>query len=73
MTREVVEVTGMVFKRQRYKEADVLAKIISKDMGIFTMLVRGALRPKSKLSASVLAFSYGNYQVLTSQKGLSEF
>lgn len=71
MTREVVEVTGIVFKRQRYKEADVLAKIISKDMGIFTMLVRGALRPKSKLSASVLAFSYGNYQVLTSQKGLS--
>ncbi|MCW8088895.1 DNA repair protein RecO [Lactobacillus jensenii] len=71
MVKEVVEVTGIVFKRQRYKEADVLAKIISKDMGIFTMLVRGALRPKSKLSASVLAFSFGKYQVLTSQKRLS--
>ncbi|KRL63653.1 DNA repair protein RecO [Lactobacillus psittaci] len=71
MAKEVVEITGIVFKRQRYKEADVLAKIISKDMGIFTMLVRGALRPKSKLSASVLAFSFGKYQVLTSQKGLS--
>lgn len=71
MVRELKEVHGIIFKRQKYKEADLLVKIMTRKDGIFTLVVRGALRPKSKLSASVMNFSYGDYVIYTSGKGLS--
>lgn len=71
MTRELKEVHGIIFKRQKYKEADLLAKIMTKEDGIITLVVRGALRPKSRLSAGVMNFSYGDYVIFTSGKGLS--
>ncbi|WP_297819039.1 DNA repair protein RecO [uncultured Lactobacillus sp.] len=71
MASELVDVSGIIFKRKRYKEADVLTKIITKQKGIFTIDVKGALRPKSKLGAATLNFSYGIYTVNTSNKGIS--
>ncbi|WEV50330.1 DNA repair protein RecO [Lactobacillus sp. ESL0731] len=71
MTRELKEVQGIIFKRQKFKEADLLAKIITKENGIITMIARGALRPKSKLGAALLNFSYGTYIIYTSGQGLS--
>ena len=59
MARELCEVQGLIFKRKKYKEADVLTKIMTKDHGIFTIDVRGALRPKSRLGAATLNFFYG--------------
>ena len=63
MVRELCEVQGLIFKRKKYKEADILTKIMTKDHGIFTIDVRGALRPKSRLGAATLNFSYGKYDV----------
>lgn len=71
MSYELQDVNGIIFKRKKYKEADVLCKIISKEKGIVTLDVRGALRPKSQLGASTLNFSYGNYTINTSDKGIS--
>ncbi|WEV70204.1 DNA repair protein RecO [Lactobacillus sp. ESL0785] len=71
MARELKEVQGIIFKRQKFKEADLLAKIITKENGIITMIARGALRPKSKLGAALLNFSYGTYVIYTSGQGLS--
>ena len=71
MTRELCEVQGLIFKRKKYKEADVLTKIMTEDHGIFTIDVRGALRPKSRLGAATLNFSYGKYIVNTNWKGIS--
>ncbi|WP_281828078.1 MULTISPECIES: DNA repair protein RecO [Lactobacillus] len=71
MTRELKEVQGIIFKRQKYKEADLLAKIITKEDGIITLVVRGALRPKSQLNAATLNFSYGRYVIYTNGRGLS--
>ncbi|QGV04621.1 DNA repair protein RecO [Lactobacillus acetotolerans] len=71
MARELKEVQGIIFKRQKYKEADLLAKIMTKGNGIITLIVRGALKPKSKLGAATLNFSYGNYVIYTSGHGLS--
>ena len=45
MARELKEVQGIIFKRQKYKEADLLAKIMTKQDGIMTLIVKGALRP----------------------------
>ena len=58
MVRELCEVQGLIFKRKKYKEADVLAKIMTKDHGIFTIDVIGALIPNSRLGAATLNFSY---------------
>ena len=71
MARELKQVHGIIFKRQKYHEADLLAKIITKNDGIITLVVRGALRPKSKLGAASLNFSYGDYVIVTSGHGLS--
>ena len=65
MARELCEVEGLIFKRKKYEEADVLAMIMTEDHGIFTIDVRGALRPKSRLGAASLDFSYGKYIVNT--------
>lgn len=71
MARELKEVQGIIFKRQKYKEADLLAKIMTKQSGIITLIVKGALRPKSRLSAATLNFSVGTYVIYTSGHGLS--
>lgn len=71
MVRELKEVKGIIFKRQKYHDADLLAKIITENNGIFTMLAHGALKPKSKLGAALLNFSYGTYVVYFSGHGLS--
>lgn len=72
MVKELTEVQGIIFKRKKFKEADLLVKIMTKNLGIFTMVVRGALRPKSQLGAVTLNFSYGKYDVYTSKSGLSQ-
>ncbi len=66
-----VQVHGVIFKRQRFKEADVLVKVLSQELGLFTLNVRGALRPKSKLGAATLNFSHGCYLVRTRRQGIS--
>ena len=71
MVRELEEVNGIIFKRQKYHEADLLAKIMTEKNGIFTLLARGALKAKSKLGASLLNFSYGTYVIYSSGHGLS--
>lgn len=71
MARGLKEVQGIIFKRQKYHEADLLAKIMTKKAGIITLIARGALKPKSKLGASLLNFSYGTYVIYTAGQGLS--
>lgn len=71
MARALKEVEGIIFKRQKYKEADLLAKILTKQSGIITLIVRGALKPKSRLASAVMNFSYGKYVIYTNGHGLS--
>lgn len=62
---------GIVVKRQRYREKDALVTIITKEYGFKTFLVRGTQGPKSKISGSVIPFSYGDYTGLIKDEGLS--
>lgn len=62
---------GIVVKRQRYREKDALVTIITKEYGFKTFLVRGTQGPKSKISGSVIPFSYGDYTGLIKGEGLS--
>lgn len=71
MSRQLIETEGVIFKRKKFKEADTLVKILTKDYGIITLDIRGALKPKSKLGAATLNFSYGKYVINTNFKGIS--
>ena len=69
--RELKEVQGIIFKRRKYKDTDLIVKIMTKNNGIISLIVKGAMRPKSKLNAANLNFSYGTYVIYTSGHGLS--
>ncbi|MBP2057056.1 DNA repair protein RecO (recombination protein O) [Lactobacillus colini] len=71
MTRQLVEVEGIVFKRKKFKEADILAKILTDQYGIITLEIKGALKAKSRLGGATLNFSYGNYVINTNFRGIS--
>lgn len=69
--RELKEVQGIIFKRRKYKDTDLIVKIMTKNNGIISLIVKGAMRSKSKLNAATLNFSYGTYVIYTSGHGLS--
>jgi len=62
---------GIVVRRQRYKERDALVTILTKEYGFKTFLVRGTQTAKSKISGSVITFSYGEYSGVIKNDGLS--
>lgn len=62
---------GIVVRRQRYKERDALVTILTKEYGFKTFLVRSTQTAKSKISGSVITFSYGNYSGIVKDDGLS--
>lgn len=62
---------GIVVRRQRYKERDALVTILTRDYGFKTFLVRGTQTAKSKISGSVITFSYGEYSGIIKEDGLS--
>lgn len=71
MAKQLTEVHGLIYHRQRYREADVLAAMVTKELGFMTVLVRGGLRAKSKLASATVNFSQGSYVVLQNGKGLA--
>lgn len=71
MAKQLTEVQGLIYHRQRYREADVLAAMVTKELGFITVLVRGGLRAKSKLASATVNFSKGSYVVLQNGKGLA--
>jgi len=62
---------GIVVRRQRYKERDALVTILTREYGFKTFLVRGTQTAKSKISGSVITFSYGEYSGVIKNEGLS--
>ncbi len=56
MAADLLDVHGLLFKRQQYKEADLLAKLWTKELGIVTVIAKGGMRPKSQLAAAVLLY-----------------
>ena len=62
---------GIVVRRQRYKERDALVTILTREYGFRTFFVRGTQNAKSKISGSVITFSYGEYSGVIKDNGLS--
>ncbi|MDD6416365.1 MAG: DNA repair protein RecO [Lactobacillus porci] len=73
MAFELLEVHGIIIKRQKYQEADLLAKLLTRELGPVTVILKGALRPKSKLASVALPFTEGTFTILTKRRGISQF
>lgn len=71
MQKAPTTIHGITYKRRPANEADVFVRVLSPEYGLFTMSVKGAKRPKSKLNSSVLNFSHGEYAVVINQNGIS--
>ena len=44
--RELKEVQGIIFKRRKYKDTDLIVKIMTKNNGIISLIVKGAMQKK---------------------------
>lgn len=71
MFKKDVTFDGIVIKNTRYKEADALVVILTKQYGVKTFLVRGVGKSKSKLAGSVIPYSNGQYIGSINDSGLS--
>ncbi|WP_413627361.1 DNA repair protein RecO [Fructilactobacillus vespulae] len=62
---------GILLYRQNYREHDMLVKFFTAEAGIKMFFVRGLNRPKSKLAADLIPFSFGTYEGELKEQGLS--
>lgn len=64
------KIDGLIIKAQDYGESHKLVTIISKKLGKFTALARGAKKPKSRMAAVTQPFIYARFFVYVN-RGLS--
>ncbi|WP_268913134.1 DNA repair protein RecO [Lentilactobacillus sp. SPB1-3] len=65
--------TGILMYQKAYREHDMLAKFITKQFGKKMFIVRGAKRQNFKNRAAVLPFTYGTFNGVIKEEGLSYF
>ncbi|MGR3741750.1 DNA repair protein RecO [Companilactobacillus sp. DQM5] len=62
---------GLVIKVKRYKENDALVYMITEQFGLKTFYIRGFGKSKSKLTGTLMPFSYGEYLGSINDNGFS--
>ncbi|GLB46908.1 DNA repair protein RecO [Philodulcilactobacillus myokoensis] len=62
---------GILLYRKPYKEHDLLIKFLTAEAGKKMFFVRGAMKPRFKMTADILPFTYGEYSGNLSPNGLS--
>ncbi len=65
------KIDGIIIRTQDYRESHKLVTIISKKLGKFTALARGAKKPKSRMAAVTQPFIYAQFFVYVNNSGLS--
>lgn len=62
---------GILLYTKAYRERDLLVKFLTREYGKKMFLVHGAKRPKFKMRAAILPFTYGLYNGDIKESGLS--
>ena len=57
------ETDGLVLRETRYKDADKILTLLTRDHGKLTVSARGALKPKYKNAASTQVLAYSRFQL----------
>lgn len=63
--------TGLIMKVSRYKENDALVYMITKEFSLKTFYVRGFGKAKSKITGSLMPYTYGEYLGSINDDGFS--
>lgn len=69
--RQLTDFTGVVMYSKPYRDRDLLVKYLTKEFGKKMFLIRGAKRPKFKMKAAILPFTYGVFTGSVVSDGLS--
>ncbi|MDO4912275.1 MAG: DNA repair protein RecO [Lactobacillus sp.] len=66
----MITITGIIFKRQKYNDSDLILKILTKEQGIISVIAKGVLKPKTKLQSACLTYTAGKF-IIIPKSGLS--
>ena len=68
---EVVKIKGIVIKEKAYGETSKILFIITKELGVISVLSKGCKRLKNKLRNCSSIFCYANYDIIYKENKLS--
>lgn len=67
----ITKIEGIIIKETPFKETSKIVKIITKEYGIISAIVKGAKRLKSNLRSTTSILTYGNYDIIYKKDKLS--
>jgi len=68
---ELLKIEGIIVNEKPYSETSKLLTILSKELGVITVLAKGAKRPKSSLAGVTTKLVYGYFHILYKEDKLS--
>ena len=67
MSNQTIKVTGIVIKEVRTKESDKIITVLSRELGVISIYVKGAMRLKNKFHSATGLFTYSEFVVFNSR------
>ncbi len=67
MNNRTMAVTGIVIREIKTKESDKIITVLSRELGVISIYVKGAMRLKNKFHSAVGLFSYSEFVIYRSR------
>ena len=67
MSGQTVKVTGIVIKEVRTKESDRIITVLSRELGVISIYVKGAMRLKNRFHSATGLFTYSEFVLFRSR------
>ena len=67
MANQTVKATGIVIKEIKTKENDRIITVLSKELGVISIYVKGAMRLKNKFHSATGLFTYSEFVLYESR------
>ena len=67
MANQTIKVTGIVIKEIKTKENDKIITVLSKELGVISIYVKGAMRLKNKFHSATGLFTYSEFVLYRSR------
>ena len=67
MTNQTIKATGIVIKEIKTKENDKIITVLSRELGVISIYVKGAMRLKNKFHSATGLFTYSEFVLFESR------
>ena len=67
MANQTLKVTGIVIREVKTKESDKIITVLSRELGVINIYVKGAMRLKNKFHSAVGLFTYSEFVLFESR------